>query len=573
MHQCAAIFFLVYTSSIFEWRAIVFNRLVKKYQRVLEALDYQDSVYDRETTLALLEQVARFCQHNVMPTNELGDREGLIYDPKDHSVKVPKCYHEVVRSMKEMGYWGLSMPEEYGGGNAPKVVSYAVMEFIAAANFALSTYPLLTHGVTSTVLKYGSETLIKQYVPAMISGSFSGTMCLTESHCGTDLGLLRSTAKPVDGGYEISGNKIWITFGEHDLSDNIIHLVLARLPDAPDGVKGISMFLVPKFLQDGSRNAVFCGGLEHKMGSNGSPTCVMNFDKAMGWLVGEPHRGLVQMFNMMNAARLFVGVQGLALSDLSYEYALLFAQERRQSKSLSSDRRDTEQSADIILVHPDVRRMLLDVRSINEPMRALAVYAALVDERGDNDRLGLLTPVIKSFLTDQGMVNVSTSLQLMGGMGYTREGRVEQLYRDGRITLIYEGTNGIQALDLVGRKLMKNNGAALLSLVDEMKKAAELSGPFNAMLSSALTQLTEANAWLMKNGLMDPEEGASVAPHYLNIFALTLCCYMWVKLGQEESLRAFGSHFQTTHFPRISYYLTLLKSGKKTLFDLEDKDF
>ncbi len=539
-------------------------------------MDYHDDIYDFSTVEALLDSVGRFASEEIFPTNAKGDQQGLVYDPDSFAVKMPAGFNAVYQGIVSQGYSSIALPSDIGGGGSPQVLAYQVMEMLASTNISLSTCPLLTQGAVGVVNAFGSHEIKQQYLPKMVTGDWTGTMCLTEPQCGTDLGLIKSAAVADGDHYKISGTKIWITFGEHDMVDNIIHLVLAKLPDAPSGSHGISMFIVPKYRLDGSRNSAYCTGLEHKMGSKASPTCFMNFDQADGWLIGEPHKGMRAMFAMMNPARLSVGVQALGLSEIAYQVATTFAKDRRQSRSLDVSKRDMNEEADLILVHPDVRRMLLNVRCFNEGMRALTAFTAMCLDKGDTERAALLTPVIKSYGSDQGVAHVSEALQVLGGAGYTQDWMIEQFLRDGRITMIYEGTNGIQALDLVGRKLPKEQGKAMLALMAEMRQdASKLKGVCSEGLSMAIGELEKCNIWLMTHGLKDPEQVAAVASAYLNVFALTLVAWMWCKLSssKESSYLRLGDYFTQQHLDKIKLYSTRVLAGKSIYFCLNDSEF
>src|SRR6266550_751484 len=423
---------------------------------------------------AILEEAGKLCEQVLQPLNRIGDEIGCKR-ADDGSVTTPPGFKEAYAQWCEAGWPTLTAPEEYGGQGLPQVVGTAVSEYILSANHSFEMYQGLTSGAIASLLVKASDELKQAYIPNMVTGRWTGTMNLTEPHCGTDLGLLKTRAEPqADGSYSITGTKIFISSGEHDLSENIIHLVLAKIAGAPDNVKGISLFVVPKFLVNddgsiGARNTLGCGAIEKKMGIHGNATCVMNYDGAKGWLVGEPEKGLAAMVIMMNAARLGVGMQGLAQGEVAYQNAAAYAKERRQSRALKESERDTDAKADPIIVHPDVRRMLMEAKAFNEGARALILWGALQvdlsrkaqteDERlAADDIISLLTPVIKGYLTDRGFEVAVHAQQVFGGHGYIREHGVEQFVRDARITQIYEGTNGIQAMDLVGRKLPKDGG-------------------------------------------------------------------------------------------------------------------
>ncbi|HEX4762620.1 MAG TPA: acyl-CoA dehydrogenase family protein, partial [Sphingomicrobium sp.] len=460
---------------------------------------------------AILEEAGRFSAEVLAPLNRVGDEEGCKR-LDDGSVKTPPGFKQAYDQFVEAGWPTLTAPEEYGGQGLPQVIGTAVTEYILSANHSFEMYQGLTAGAIAALLIKGTDELKRTYVPNMVTGKWTGTMNLTEPHCGTDLGLLKTRADPnPDGSYSITGTKIFISSGEHDLSENIIHLVLAKIAGAPDNVKGISLFVVPKFLvnEDGSigeRNPVSCGALEKKMGIHGNATCVMNYDGAKGWLVGEAEKGLAAMFIMMNAARLGVGLQGLAQGEVAYQNAAAYAKERRQGRALREEDREAGAKADPILVHPDVRRMLMEARAYNEAGRALVLWGALqvdlirrspdeAERQTADDLLGLITPVIKGYLTDKGFKAAIEAQQVFGGHGYIREHGMEQFVRDARITQIYEGTNGIQAMDLVGRKLPKEGGRAIRSYLQLLgsdiayaKQAGDPAG-VGAALEPALADL------------------------------------------------------------------------------------
>src|SRR3982750_2936172 len=460
---------------------------------------------------AILEEAGKFASEVLQPLNRIGDEVGCKRND-DGSVVTPPGFKDAYEQFVEAGWPTLTGPEEYGGQGLPQVVGTAVTEYILSANHSFEMYQGLTAGAIASLLVKGSDQLKQKFVPTMITGKWTGTMNLTEPHCGTDLGLLKTKAEPNDdGSYSITGTKIFISSGEHDLAENIIHLVLAKIAGAPDNVKGISLFVVPKFLvnEDGSlgeRNALSCGALEKKMGIHGNSTCVMNYDGAKGWLVGEPEKGLAAIFIMMNAARLGVGLQGLAQGEVAYQNAASYARERRQSRALKESERDSGAKADPIIVHPDVRRMLMESRAWNEAGRALVLWGALqvdlawrspdeADRQNADDLLGLITPVIKGYLTDKGFKAAVEAQQVLGGHGSVREHGIKQFVRDARITQIYEGTNGIQAMDLVGRKLPKDGGRAVRAFfellgrdVAEAKQAGDPAG-VAAALEPALADL------------------------------------------------------------------------------------
>ena len=503
---------------------------------------------------AVIEEAGKLAAEILQPVNKIGDEQGCSYDPATHAVTTPDGFKEAYRKFTEGGWASLDAPVEFGGQGLPHTLKFIVDEMVCSANLSLGMYPGLTHGAISALYAHGSEELKQTYLSQLISGEWTGTMCLTEPQCGTDLGMIRTKATPrADGSYGIEGTKIWITGGEHDLVDNIIHLVLAKLPGAPDSTKGISLFVVPKVLpHNGERNPVYCGGLEHKMGIKGSATAVINFEDAQGWMVGEPNDGMRAMFTMMNEARLMVGMQGLGVAEMAYQESLGFAMERLQGRSLTGPK-NADGPADPIIVHPDVRRMLMRQKVLNEGMRALALFTGhqldlsvahpdeTVRQAGD-DLVQLLTPVVKAFLTDEGFNNANLGLQVLGGAGFTTDWPLEQLVRDGRIPRIYEGTNGIQAMDLVGRKLGLKGGRLIGLLFETIRSflAEHGDAPHHAELASALQALEEATTWIATNGMQDPEQAGAAATPYLRLTALTVIAYLWSRMASvaEQQLAA-----------------------------------
>ena len=500
----------------------------------------------------VLEQAASFTTSVLAPLNASGDLEGCHYE--NGVVRTPKGFKEAYDAFRENGWVSAASDPAYGGMGLPASVYKLVEEMICSTNLSFGLYPGLTHGAYLALKSHGSEELKNAYLPKMVSGEWAGTMCLTEPHCGTDLGLLRTRAAPQgDGSYKLTGSKIFISAGEHDLTDNIIHLVLAKLPDAPKGVKGISLFLVPKFLPDGSgnpgqRNGVSCAGIEHKMGIKASATCQINFDDATGWLVGEPHKGMRAMFTMMNSERVSVGTQGLGVAEAAYQAAVAYAKERLQGRSLAGTKHP-DKPADPIIVHPDVRRMLMTARAYTEGCRALCGWVARALDEQDlstdaqaraaaEDRVALMTPIVKALFTDLGFEVANLAVQTYGGHGYIREHGVEQYVRDARIAQIYEGTNGIQALDLVGRKMSANMGRPLrsffhpvLAFIDahmDDEQLAEFIGP----LAKSFGVLQQATAHVAANGMRDPEEAGAAATDYLRLFGLVSLGYMWAQMAK-----------------------------------------
>jgi alkylation response protein AidB-like acyl-CoA dehydrogenase len=502
---------------------------------------------------AILVEAGRFAQEVLQPLNRVGDEVGCKRND-DGSVVTPPGFKEAYRQFVDAGWPTLTAPEEYGGQGLPQVIGTAVTEYILSANHSFEMYQGLTAGAIASLLVKGSDELKQRYVPNMVTGKWTGTMNLTEPHCGTDLGLLKTRAdKNPDGSYSITGTKIFISSGEHDLSDNIIHLVLAKRAGAPDNVKGISLFVVPKYLVNddgslGARNAVTCGALEKKMGIHGNATCVLNYDGAKGWLVGEPEKGLAAMFIMMNAARLGVGLQGIAQGEVAYQNAAAYARDRRQSRALKESERDPNAKADPIIVHPDVRRMLMESKAWNEAGRALVLWGALQvdlmrrspdenERQNADDLLGLITPVIKGYLTDKGFQGAVYAQQVLGGHGYIREHGLEQFVRDARITQIYEGTNGIQAMDLVGRKLPKDGGRAVRAFFElvgrdiaDAKADGDPSG-IAAALEPALHDLQGATVWLAHHAMADPDNAGAGAYPYMDLMGLVSLGWMWLKMA------------------------------------------
>lgn len=577
----------------------VFEEVLDGYS-ALQALPSQ-SEFSADLGGAVLEEAAKVAEQVLAPVNGSGDKQGCRYDAGNHSVTTPEGFKEAYRQFAEGGWTALACPPEFGGQGLAHVLNMMVEEMVCSANLSLGMYPGLTHGAINALTAHGSRELQEAYLPKLIGGEWTGTMCLTEPQCGTDLSLIRTRAAPqADGSYALSGTKIWITGGEHDLVENIVHLVLAKLPDAPEGVKGISLFLVPKWLPDGSRNTAFCGGLEHKMGIKGSATCVMNFEGAQGWLIGEPNKGLSCMFTMMNSARLMVGLQGLGIAEHAYQISLGFARERLQSRSLSGPKAQ-DKPADPILVHPDVRRMLLRQKVMVEGCRALAYFTGLqldiahdhpdaeVRQRAD-DLVQLLTPVVKAFLTDEGFACANEGLQVLGGSGFTEDWGIEQLVRDCRITRIYEGTNGIQALDLVGRKLALGGGRAVrgfFSLVEQWLKD-NADAPHVAAVDKALKQLQSATLWLAREGMKDPEQAGAASVPYLRLFALTGLAWLWSRMAlvakNQLAADAGDKTFYAAKLKSADFFmarvlnesdslLAEVLAGKATLMAFEEDEF
>lgn len=505
---------------------------------------------------AIIGEAAKLAEEQLFPLNLSGDQEGCVRSD-DGSVKTPKGFKEAYDAYCQGGWLGLAVPAEFGGQGLPYTLHSAVGEYMSSANMALMMYPGLTQGAIAAILEHGSDEQKQKYLPKMVEGVWTGTMNLTEPHCGTDLGLLRTKAVPNgDGSYKISGQKIFISAGEHDMSDNIIHLVLARIEGAPEGTKGISLFIVPKFMvgDDGSvgaRNGVTCGAIEHKMGIHGNATCVMNYDEATGYLIGAENKGLAAMFVMMNEARLGVGLQGLSISEIAYQNAANYARERIQGRSLSGAKAP-EKKADPIIVHPDIRRALLTIKSFNEAGRAFTLWTALKSDiahrSGDDaekqladDLLGLMTPILKGVLTDKGFDHAVMAQQVYGGHGYIEEWGMSQYVRDARIAMIYEGANGIQALDLVGRKLGLNGGRAVMALFKEIgdfceeHRNDEKMAFFTKSLKKGLNDLQASTMWFMQNAMAKPDNAGAGSTDYMHLFGLVVLGYMWAKMAKAAN--------------------------------------
>ena len=537
----------------------------KQYLIWFDVLKAYRGLFSPDQAAAMLEAYELFCRQEIESTNVKGDQQGVAFNPKTGAVKTPQCFREVYDQMKALGYVAMGIEEQYGGLGVPQFMTYACMECQAGSNLALSTFPLLTQGAIDTLIQNASPDIVDRFVPKMISGQWSGTMCLTEPQCGTDLGLIKTIANADGDAYQVSGTKIWITFGEHDLTENIIHLVLCRTENAPEGTKGLSLMVVPKFI-DGKPNGVQCGGLEQKMGSHASPTCVMHYNKAKGWLVGARHEGLKAMFSMMNPARLSVGVQALGAAQRAHEWALQFCRERRQGRSVNPQHRDQEALADVITVHPDVRRMLLGNQALIEAMRGLVVLTAKALDDQDHDFASLMTPVIKSFLSEHGCECISQSIQVMGGAGYTRDARVEQYLRDARITMIYEGTNGVQALDLVGRKLLKYSHV-LQDLISKMNSLSNDDGAVFKQLNKSVKRLCQANDWMMAEGIRDPESVLAVACDYLNLLGYVMCFYVWSLRVKSHGPHVLADVFVERYGPMVELCWLRIQAGKGHLYD------
>jgi len=510
---------------------------------------------------AIVGEAAKVAEEALFPLNLSGDQEGCSRRD-DGSVTVPKGFKEAYDQYCQGGWIGLAVPEEFGGQGLPYTLHAAVGEYMSSANMSLMMYPGLTQGAIAAILVHGSDEQKATYLPRMVEGTWSGTMNLTEPHCGTDLGLLRTKAVPQgDGSYRISGQKIFISAGEHGMTDNIIHLVLARIEGAPEGTKGISLFIVPKFIvgEDGSlgkRNGATCGAIEEKMGIHGNSTCVMNYDDATGYLIGAENKGLSAMFVMMNEARLGVGLQGLSIAETAYQNAVAYANERIQGRSLSGAKAP-DKKADPIIVHPDIRRSLMTIKSFNEAGRAFLLWTALKSDishrspdekerQNADDLLGLATPILKGVLTDKGFDHAVMAQQVFGGHGYIEEHGMSQYVRDARITMIYEGANGIQALDLVGRKLALNGGRAVMAMFKEIgdfceeNRADEAMAPFTKALKKGLNDLQASTMWFMQNAMAKPDNAGAGSTDYMHLFGLVTLGYMWAKMAKTAQDKLAG---------------------------------
>jgi alkylation response protein AidB-like acyl-CoA dehydrogenase len=547
-----------------------------------------DLEVDGDLTDAILTEAGRFAAEVIAPLNQPGDRVGCTRHP-DGSVTTPPGYPEAYRQYREAAWGTLSLPEEHGGQGLPHVLATVVEEFLNSACHAFNMYPGLTHGAVSVLMDRGSEELNAAYLPKLVSGEWLGTMALTEAQAGTDLGLIRTKAEPRgDRSFAITGEKIFCSGGEHDLTENIVHLVLAKLPGAPEGSRGISLFVVPKILPDGTRNAVTCGAIEHKMGIHGSATCVMNFDGATGWLVGGENEGLAAMFIMMNAARLSCGNQGLAQAELAYQSAAAYALERRQGRAAGS-----KALADPLIAHPDVRRMLMDARAFTEGFRALVLWAAHqidLSHAGDADAealVSLLTPVIKAYGTDRGFETAVAMQQVFGGHGYVAEWGMEQIVRDARVAMLYEGANGVQALDLVGRKLMRDEGVVaerFIALVEgECETAPDELHFLSAPLREAMHEAREASLWLLSAGKVDPNNLGAGSYAFLHLLGVVAVGWMWLRLARAAlpdadepfcaAKLATARHYALHALPQAVTLRRRVEAGSEVLMALPPEAF
>ena len=558
---------------------------------------------------AILAEGAKLCEEVLQPLNRVGDVQGCKHNP-DGTVTTPPGFKEAHEAYGEGGWIGLAVPQEYGGQGLPYTLGVIMNEFASSANMAFSMYPGLTMGAVAALLVHGTEEQKQAYVPKMVEGRWSGTMNLTEPHCGTDLGLIKTKAVPNgDGSYSITGTKIFISAGEQDITENIVHLVLARIEGAPAGVKGISLFVVPRNHVDddgsvGERNGVTCGSIEHKMGIHGNATCVMNYDGAKGWLVGEENRGLAAMFVMMNEARLGVAIQGLSQSEAAYQNAVAYAKDRLQGRSLMGAKH-ADKVADPIIVHPDVRRTLMGIRAFNEAARALVLWTALksdvahrsqdeAERKAADDHMSLMTPVLKGVLTDVGFDNAVKAQQMFGGHGYIEEWGMSQFVRDARIAMIYEGANGIQAMDLVGRKLPREGGKAVMAFFNEVGAFCQENAgdenlkPFIAPLQQGLGHLQQATMWFMQNAMAKPDNAGAGAYDYMHLFGLVAMGYMWAKIAKAANERksagngvaermdaklVTGRFFMERLMPETAAHLARISSGADAVMALPEAAF
>ncbi len=559
---------------------------------------------------AVLEEAGRFCENELLPLNLSGDIEGCVFE--NGVVRTPKGFKEAYEKFREGGWVGLTAAPDFGGQGLPHTMSSALDEMVSSANTAFGMYPGLSAGAYRAIAQHGSDEQKQLYLPKLSDGIWSGTMCLTEPQCGTDLGLIRTRAIPAeDGSYKITGTKIFISAGEHDLTENIIHLVLAKLPDAPGGTRGISLFIVPKFLPKeengeivaGARNGIFCGAIEHKMGIKASSTCVMNLDDATGWLIGEPNKGMRAMFTMMNAARLGVAIQGLGLAEIAYQNAVSYAKDRLQGRALTGVA-DATKSADPIIVHPDVRKNLLTMKAFVEGARALGLWVSLQldieehasdpkEQEAASDLLALMTPIVKAYFTDAGFEATNAAMQVWGGHGYIRDNGIEQFARDARITQIYEGANGIQALDLVGRKLPANMGRSLRRFFHPVAAfiAENQGGDLAALVepfAKAFGKLQQATGFIAQKGLANPDEAAAASTSYLRMFALVAIGFMWLRMAKAATAKLsagegpesfYASKVKTARFfmtkilPEAEQHFRAIMAGSKPLMDFGLDEF
>tara|TARA_R110002124_G_scaffold149220_1_gene314989 strand:- start:126610 stop:128418 length:1809 start_codon:yes stop_codon:yes gene_type:complete len=600
----------VYKAPIDDIRFVLYELL--NADKMTELPGCEDATED--LVMQILQEGSKICEDILFPLNQSGDEEGCILE--DGKVTTPKGFKEAYKAFTEGGWCGLSLDPEFGGMGMPAFVNVAMQEFICSSNMSFGMYPGLSQGCYDAIHRHGNDEQKALYLPKIIEGRWSGTMCLTEPHCGTDLGLVRTKAEnhpDKDGSYAVSGTKIFISAGDQDLTENIVHLVLARLPGAPEGVQGISLLVVPKFLPKeeggdhvpGAYNDVSCGSIEHKMGIKASSTCVINFDNSKGWLVGQPNKGLKAMFTMMNAARLGVGMQGLGIAEVAQQNAVAYAKDRLQMRALDGIK-EPDKPADPIIVHPDVRRMLLTGKAFCEGARALSLWVGLTLDRAEkhpdpqerqnaDDLVALMTPVLKAYQTDMGSEVANLAVQVHGGHGYIREYGVEQYVRDARIAQIYEGTNGIQALDLVGRKMPQNMGRLLRSFFHpvsnfiEENQADPAMGEFVFPLAKAFMKLQQTTAIIAQKGMKDPLEAGAAATDYLRQFALVAQAFIWARMAKvaleklsdenESNKEFYENKIKTAQFfiarmlPEADAKFKMILAGGDTLMAMKAEAF
>ncbi len=571
-------------------------------ERLTRLPGYEEA--SQELVMDVATEAARFAEKVLQPLNKVGDQEGCRFEAG--KVTTPTGFKDAYKIYQESGWPSVTAPPEFGGQGLPYSLGSMLTEILCSANLSFSMSTALSHGACAALEKHATHEIQQAFLARLIDGTWAGTMCLTEPQSGTDLGLVRSRAEPAEGGaWKITGTKIFISAGDHDLTENIVHLVLARLPDAPVGIKGISLFVVPKLREEGGKllpNRVCCGSIEHKMGIKASPTCVVNFDGALGWLVGEPHKGMKAMFTFMNGARLHVGIQGLAVAEAAYQGGVQFARERLQGRALTGPKYP-DQEADPILVHPDVRRMLLTARAFTEGMRALTAWTSIEIDHAEkdpdperavaaDDMCSLMTPIVKAFQTDLGFEATNLAMQVCGGYGYTMDYGMEQLVRDCRITQIYEGTNGIQALDLVGRKMPMHMGRYLRRFFHPVQEyLAARAGDarmteFVEPVAKAFDRLQRATAWLAQEAMKNPNQAGAASVEYLHMFGYVALGYLWARMAEValdkrggednafyEAKLATARFYMQRVLPRHSALFATVMAGSATLMDFPDEAF